>query len=201
MQTHWLKGWFSVPAAALLLACGPGTRQVMSVSAAVPSSGNADRTVNLAQADGITEGHLDRLVRHELVLLPYYGVFDNLAFRVDDATVTLTGQVTRPSLKADAGNVASSIEGVRQVVNNIQVLPLSPDDDRLRLALYKAIYADSTLSQYALRAVPPIHIIVERGRVTLEGVVTTEADKNMAGLRAKEVPGVFSVTNSLRVGA
>ena len=201
MQTQWLKAWLPIPAAALVLACGPGTREVMSSSPAIPSSGSADRSVNLAQADGITEEHLAHLVRHELVLLPYYGVFDNLAFRIDDGTVTLTGQVTRPSLKADAGNVVSAIEGVQQVVNNIQLLPPSPDDDRLRLALYKAIYADSTLSQYALRAVPPIHIIVDRGRVTLEGVVTTEADKNMAGLRAKEVSGVFSVTNNLRVGA
>jgi osmotically-inducible protein OsmY len=195
------KVWL-VTGAILLLACGPGTRKVMSSSSPeIQATGSAERTMNVAQTGAIGEEHITREVRHELVMLPYYGVFDNLAYRVDGGTVTLIGQVTRPSLKSDAGNVVKNIEGVRQVVNNIQVLPSSPDDDRIRLALYHAIYADDTLSRYAVQAVPPIHIIVDKGRATLEGVVATEADKNMAGLRAKEVPGVFSVTNNLRVGA
>ena len=140
-----------------------------------------------------------REVRHELVMLPYYGVFDNLAYKVDGYTVTLMGQVTRPTLKSDAENVVKKIEGVEKVKNEIEVLPLSPADDRIRRAEYRAIYGDTVLNRYALQAVPPIHIIVKNGNVTLEGVVATEADKNVANIRANGVSGVFSVTNNLRV--
>jgi len=110
-------------------------------------------------------------VRHELVTLPYYGVFDNLAFRVDDdGTVTLLGQVTRPVLKDDAGRVVKRVAGVTRVQNEIEVLPLSPDDDRIRRAAYTAIYGDPVLStRYAYQAVPPIHIIVKNGHITLAG--------------------------------
>ena len=140
-------------------------------------------------------------VRHELVTLPYYGVFDNLAFRVDDdGAVTLLGQVTRPVLKDDAERVVKHIEGVTQVKNEIEVLPLSPDDDRTRRAAYTAIYGDPALStRYAYQAVPPIHIIVKNGHITLEGVVANQMDKTIAGIRANALPGVFSVTNNLRV--
>src|SRR5437899_9189279 len=144
----------------------------------------------------------DRLVkevRHELVMLPYYNVFDNLAFKVDGSTVTLMGQVTRPTLKSDAERVVKSIEGVDKVVNKIEVLPLSPNDERIRMAVYRAIYGNTSLQRYGLQAVPPIHIIVNNGNVTLEGVVATEADKNIANLQANGVPGVFSVKNNLRV--
>jgi len=140
-----------------------------------------------------------REVRHELVMLPYYGVFDNLAYRVDGSTVTLMGQVTRPTLKSDAENVVKRIEGVEQVKNEIEVLPVSPDDNRIRRAVFRAIYSDPTMDRYAIQAVPPIHIIVKNGHVTLVGVVATEADKNIAGIRANGVPGAFSVTNDLRV--
>jgi len=145
------------------------------------------------------EDHIAREVRHELVMLPYYGVFDNLAYRVDGRTVTLLGQVTRPTLKSDAGNVVKRIEGVEKVDNQIQVLPLSSMDDRLRLAEYRAIYGQTGLDRYALQAVPPIHIIVDNGKVTLVGVVATQQDKDLAGVRANGVPGVFSVVNNLRV--
>lgn len=138
-------------------------------------------------------------VRHELVMLPYYSVFDNLAYKVDGNTVTLLGQVSRPSLKSDAENVVKKIEGVDRVINDIQVLPASPTDDQIRREEFRAIYGDPTLSKYAWGAVPPIHIIVNNGHVTLEGVVDNETDKNVAGIRAKGVPGVFSVTNNLRV--
>jgi len=138
-------------------------------------------------------------VRHELVMLPYYGVFDNLAYRVDGDTVTLLGQVTRPTLKSDAESVVKKIEGVEHVNNQIQVLPPSPNDDRIRLAVYRAIYGENGLFQYGLAAVPPIHIIVNGGRVALEGVVNNEGDKNLANLKANQVPGVFSVTNNLQV--
>jgi hyperosmotically inducible periplasmic protein len=140
-----------------------------------------------------------REVHHELVMLPYYGVFDNMAYRVDGFTVTLLGQVTRPTLKSDAEKSVKRIEGVEKVNNEIEVLPLSPNDDRIRFAVYRAIYGQSALEKYAFQAVPSIHIIVKGGHVTLEGVVNNEMDKNIANIRAKGVPGAFSVTNNLRV--
>jgi hyperosmotically inducible protein len=142
---------------------------------------------------------ITREVRHELVMLPYYGVFDNLAYRVDGSTVTLLGQVTRPTLKSDAENVVKGIEGVEHVNNQIQVLPLSSMDDRIRIATYRAIYSQPGLDRYAMQAVPPIHIIVDNGKVTLEGVVNNQGDKDRAALQANGVAGVFSVTNNLRV--
>jgi hyperosmotically inducible protein len=155
---------------------------------------SADQRTSPKGADRII-----REVRHELVMLPYYGVFDNLAYKVDGSAVTLMGQVTRPTLKSDAENVVKKIEGVEKVTNEIEVLPVSPGDDRIRRAVYRAIYGDTVLNRYALQAVPPIHIIVKNGNVTLEGVVATEADKNVANIRANGVSGVFSVTNNLRV--
>ncbi len=140
-----------------------------------------------------------REVRHELITLPFYGVFDNLAFRVDGSTVTLLGQVTRPVLKTDAENAVKQIEGVRRVVNQIEVLPLSPNDDRIRLAAYVATYGQPELNQYALRAVAPVHIIVKNGNVTLEGAVATQMDKTLFFMQASGVPGVFSVTNRLQI--
>ena len=146
---------------------------------------------------------IDRIVKevhHELVMLPYYGVFDNLAYKVDpDGTVTLLGQVARPTLKSDAENVVKRIEGVEKVVNNIEVLPTSINDDRIRRATYRAIYGNSVLSPYQMRAVPPIHIIVNNGHVTLEGAVARQMDKQIAGVQANSVSGVFSVTNNLLV--
>ena len=141
---------------------------------------------------------LEKEVRHELVLLPFYGVFDNLAFKVEGGKVTLLGQVAQPVLKTDAGRAVKGIEGVESVDNRIEVLPLSPNDDRIRRAVYGAIYRTPGLDRYALQAVPPIHIIVKNGNVALEGVVATEGDKNLAGIQAKGVSGVFSVMNNLR---
>jgi hyperosmotically inducible protein len=139
-------------------------------------------------------------VRHELVMLPYYNVFDNLAYSIDGGTVTLFGQVAQPTLKSSAENVVKHLEGVTQVVNNIEVLPLSPNDDRIRRAVYQKIYSYPSLStRYGFQAVPSIHIIVKNGNVSLEGVVDNAADKNVAGIQANGVPGVFSVTNNLRV--
>jgi hyperosmotically inducible protein len=139
-------------------------------------------------------------VRHQLAMLPYYSVFDNLEFRIEGTTVILSGQVTRPSLKSDAETVVRRLEGVNKIVNEIQVLPLSPDDDRLRIAAYRAIYSKEPLQiKYGVRAVPPIHIIVNNGNVTLEGVVDSQADKDLAGLAANGVPGIFSIKNNLRV--
>jgi hyperosmotically inducible protein len=139
-------------------------------------------------------------VRHQLVMLPYYSVFDNLTFSVDGDKVTLSGQVVRPTLKSDAESAVKEIEGVASVVNNIEVLPVSPMDDQLRRAVYRAVYGDVVLSRYGIQAVPPIHIIVKNGNVTLEGVVDNESDKNLANLRVNGVPNVFSVKNNLVVG-
>jgi hyperosmotically inducible periplasmic protein len=146
-----------------------------------------------------SDARITREVRHELVMLPYYSVFDNLAYQVNGNTVTLLGQVARPSLKSDAENSVKRIEGVDKVVNNIEVLPTSPMDDQIRRAEFRAIYGDPVLSKYAWGAVPPIHIIVNGGHVTLTGVVDSESDKNVATIRAKGVSGVFSVENNLRV--
>ena len=141
---------------------------------------------------------LVREVRHELVMLPFYGVFDNFEYKIDGTSVTLYGQVTRSTLKSDAEAVVKRIEGVERVENQIEVLPVSPFDDRIRLAEFRAIYHTPGLDRYALRAVPTIHIIVKNGHVTLEGVVATQADADLANIRANGVPGVFSVTNHLR---
>jgi len=142
---------------------------------------------------------IQREVRHEILMLPYFGVFDNITYKVEGYKVTLMGQVARPTLKSDAGNVVKQIEGVEQVDNQIEVLPTSPMDDRLRLALYRAIYGYSALERYALPVTKPIRIIVKNGHVTLEGVVDNEGDKNLANMRANGVSGVFSVTNKLVV--
>jgi hyperosmotically inducible periplasmic protein len=139
-------------------------------------------------------------VRHQLVTLPYYGVFDDLGFTVNGGTVTLVGQVTQPVLKDDAGRVVKRVEGVTNVINNIEVLPLSPNDDRIRRAAYRAIYGDAALStRYGFRALPSIHIIVKNGSLRLEGVVANEMDRNIAGIRANGVPGAFKVDNQLKV--
>jgi hyperosmotically inducible protein len=142
---------------------------------------------------------IQREVLHELRLLPYYSVFDNLEYEVKGYEVDLFGQVVRPTLKSDAEAVVKRIEGVEKVVNKIEVLPLSPNDDRIRRAVYRAVYSRPGLDRYALQAVPPIHIIVKNGNVTLVGVVASEMDKNLANIAANGVPGVFSVTNKLRV--
>ncbi len=152
---------------------------------------------------GLSQKGIERIVKevhHELVLLPFYGVFDNLAYKVTpDGTVTLLGQVSRPTLKTDAERAVKSIEGVERVDNQIEVLPTSPNDDRIRRDTYRAIYGNEVLSQYSLRAVPPIHIIVKNGNVTLEGAVARQMDKQIAEMQTKSVPGAFSVTNNLRV--
>ena len=142
---------------------------------------------------------LERQVRRELVMLPSYNVFDNLSFKVQGDKVTLLGQVTRPTLKSGAERVVKNLEGVKSVDNQIEVLPTSGHDDDIRRATYRAIYGHTALNRYQLRAVSPIHIIVNKGNVTLEGVVANEGDKNIAGIQAKGVSGVFSVTNNLRL--
>jgi hyperosmotically inducible periplasmic protein len=152
-----------------------------------------------AQLSAKSEERIVKEVRHELLMLPYFGVFDYIAYRVTGPTVTLLGEVVRPTLKSDAENVVKRIEGVEKVDNQIEVLPASPMDDRLRLQLFQAIYQYPALQKYELGVQKPIRIIVKNGRVTLEGVVDNETDKNLAEMRAKGVSGIFSVTNNLQV--
>ena len=152
-----------------------------------------------AQAHGqVLAPQLSRNVRHELVTLPYYGVFDNLAYQINGSTVTLYGQVTQPSTRKDAERRVAKLAGVTHVVNNIEVLPLSSFDDQIRRATYRSIFNTAGLYRYALGANPSLHIIVNNGHVALEGVVANEADRNLAYIAARQVPGVFSVTNNLR---
>ena len=180
------------------------TRLLVSLSAACSLAGAVQGGIKPQQSakeqrEAKAEQNLVKEVRHQLVLLPYYSVFDNLAYRVQGDQVILEGQVTRPTLKSDAQNVVKGLEGVSSVTNNIEVLPPSPMDDQLRRALYRTLYGDASLSKYSWSAVPSIHIIVKNGNVTLEGVVDTESDKNLAEIRAKSVPNVFSVKNNLRL--
>jgi hyperosmotically inducible protein len=151
------------------------------------------------EASPAAEARIQKEVRHELVMLPYLTVFDNLAYKVEGYNVTLFGQVTQPVLKSDAEKAVRKIEGVENVDNQIEVLPLSPMDDRLRRHLYRAIYGYPALQRYAMPVLKPIRIIVKNGHVTLEGVVDSEADKNLAGIRANGVGGIFSVSNNLMV--
>ncbi|MBM3814291.1 MAG: BON domain-containing protein [Acidimicrobiia bacterium] len=172
-----------------------GLRNLMLAAALVAAPAVvANAAVEYSPAEQLT-----KKVRHELVTLPFLGVFDNLAFRIDDGVVTLMGQVNRPTLKSDAERVVARIEGVRGVVNQVEVLPLSPYDDRIRLAVLRAVYGYPALQRYALGAQPSIRIIVKNGEVTLEGVAANEGDKNIINLRANGVAGVFRVTNNLSV--
>jgi hyperosmotically inducible protein len=151
------------------------------------------------QPSAKSQERITREVRHELLMLPYFGVFDNIAYKVDGSTVTLLGQVVRPSLKSDAGNAVKRIEGVEKVDNQIEVLPPSSADDRIRNRLFRAIYQYPALQKYALGVQKPIRIIVKNGRVTLEGVVDSEGDKNLANIRANSVSGIFEVNNNLQI--
>jgi hyperosmotically inducible protein len=141
---------------------------------------------------------LENKVRHELVMLPRMTLFDDLSYRVDGSVVTLFGAVTQPILKSDAGNVVKNIEGVTRVDNEIEVLPLSGMDNGIRAREYRAVFS-GPLARYAMGTLPSLHIIVKNGNVTLTGVVETKGDSDLANIRANGVPGVFSVTNQLRI--
>ena len=170
-----------------------------------PVLGAADKPKTSSHNDpyvtgSASESDLVREVRHNLLMLPYYGVFDDLGFNVEGNTVTLTGQVNDPTLKNDAGNAVKKIKDVGNVVNNIEVLPLSPADNTVRVAAYRAIYNDPSLStRYAYRAAPQIHIIVKNGNVRLEGIVASQMDKDLINVRVHSVPGAFTIQNDLQV--
>lgn len=156
------------------------------------------RPVEKSSASG-NDAQLAKRVRHELVMLPYYGVFDNLAYSIDGNTVTLFGQVIRPSTRSGAEHAVKRLPGVARVVNNIKVLPLSGFDDDIRAATYRSIVRTGGLYRYMRGANPSLHIIVDRGQVTLEGVVSSRSDRNLAYIAARQVAGSFSVTNNIRV--
>ena len=173
---------------------------VLAIAVLIPVLASAqDNKQSVQQRQAAAQARLEKEVRHMLVTLPFYSVFDNLEYRVDGDRVTLSGQVVSPTLKSDAEKSVKSIEGVSAVDDKLEVLPVSPNDDRLRRAEFRAIYSAPNLNKYAIQAVPPIHIIVKGGHVTLVGVVANEADKNVAEIQAKSVSGVFSVDNKLTV--
>lgn len=146
-----------------------------------------------------SEQRISEQVRHELMMLPQYSTYDILGYRIDGDTVVLTGEVRNAVLQPEAEDAVKKIEGVSKVVNQIKVLPPSSFDDAIRLRVARAVFSAPGLTPYAMGVVTPIHIIVENGHVSLEGVVNSEADKTQAGMRANLVPGVFQVNNNLRV--
>ncbi len=145
------------------------------------------------------QSRLTTEVRHQLVMIPWLSLFDNLQYRVDGNNVTLSGQVTDPVIKDEAEKAVKGIEGVGSITNNIEVLPLSPMDNQIRRAEYRAIYSFPSLEKYSTMAIPQIHIVVKNGHVTLEGAVLNQGDKEAAEIRAKTVPNVFSVTDDLKI--
>ena len=168
---------------------------ILALITSVAATGVVAANPNNAANDANTV----RKIRKELVKLPFYGVFDNLAFKYEEGVVTLYGQVSRPTLKKDAASVVGRLAGVDQVINKIEVLPLSNFDDRIRFAVYRAIYRQPGLDRLSVQAVPPIHIIVKNGNVTLEGVAPNKGEATRAFIAANGVPGVFSVKNNLRI--
>jgi hyperosmotically inducible periplasmic protein len=174
-------------------------RNVLALAVTLLSLATFTAAQDRDQPSSKSQERITREVRHELLMLPYFGVFDNIAYKVDGFNVTLLGQVVRPSLKSDAENTVKHIEGVEHVDNQIEVLPPSSMDDGLRIRLFHEIYGFPSLEKYAMGVQKPIRIIVKNGHVTLEGVVDNDADKNTAGIRANSVSGIFSVNNNLRV--
>jgi len=153
----------------------------------------------LHAAPAMSTDRIAKEVRHELLMLPYYDVFDNIQYKVEGYNVTLIGYVTNPAVKSDAGNAVKRVEGVETVNNEIEVLPPSPMDNQIRRRVFRAVYGFPPLQKYDMPVIKPIRIIVKGGHVTLEGVVDNETDKNSAGIRANSVPGIFSVKNNLQV--
>jgi hyperosmotically inducible periplasmic protein len=201
------KGFLTaVFSAALILSSGVVATAQTSGKNAAASTANDPQMIHVLPGTKQTITGTDRQqvqiareVRHELAMLPYYSIFDDLEYKVDGSTVTLGGKVITTGLKRDAESAVKGVEGVTNVINNIQELPPFPDDQRIRLAVAHRIFSYGNLSRYSWEAAPTIHILVQGGRVTLEGVVDTEADKNAAGIQASGVPGTFSVTNNLQV--
>lgn len=189
--------------AATLLLCGFVFGQSQSGNQSQDTQPqNSNQNAQLAMRPGTqdpSEQRIAKEVRHELVMLPYYSIFDDLEYQVNGNTVTLLGAVVNPTLKSDAENAVKHVEGVSRVDNQIKVLPPSPMDDQIRRRVARAIYSQDGLYRYSMGAVPSIHIIVENGHVTLKGVVDNQMDKTQARMAANQVPGVFSVQDQLQV--
>jgi hyperosmotically inducible protein len=191
--------------AILLMIGGLAVGQSQSSSSTQQSSSNTQQSSTNTQlamrpaTQNPDEQRIVKEVRHELVMLPYYSLFDDLEYSVNGGTVTLLGSVTNPTLKSDAENAVKRIEGVTQVNNQIKVLPPSPMDDQIRRQVARSISNQGGLYRYFMGAVPSIHIIVDNGHVTLKGVVDNQADDTQAKMAANQVPGVFSVKDELQV--
>ena len=162
------------------------------------SASNSQLAIRPGTSDA-NEQRIVKEVRHELIMLPYYSIFDDLEYSVNGDTVTLLGAVVNPTLKKDAENAVKHVEGVNNVNNQIKVLAPSPIDDQIRRRVARAIFNQDGLYRYSMGAVPPIHIIVDNGHVTLKGVVDNQSDDTMAKMAANQVPGVFSVTDDLQI--
>jgi hyperosmotically inducible protein len=175
----------------------------ISSPAATTPQKKKSRLESRPRADGEARdlAYLSKEIRKELVTLPFFGVFDWLEGNVEtDGTVFLAGQVTRPTLKKDAQRRVEKVEGVDRVINQIEVLPLSPNDDRLRREVFRELFNfNSPLFRYGQQPIPSIHIIVSRGKLVLKGVVASKGDSDLANIRARGVPGIFEVRNDLRV--
>jgi hyperosmotically inducible protein len=179
---------------------GKFSRTIVALALAMLFIGAYSANAATTHDQVVDQQRMQKEVRHSLVMLPWYGVFDNLEYRVTGSEVVLSGEVVQPVTKFDAEKAVKHVEGVTHVVNNITVLPLSRFDDQIRRAEYRAIFSEPQLSRYSMGAIPSIHIIVSNGHVTLTGVVGNQTDINIARIRALQVPGVFSVTNNLRIG-
>jgi hyperosmotically inducible periplasmic protein len=153
----------------------------------------------LERGQGKPAASLEGKIIDALLLLPHYGVFDSLSFQLEDGNVTLLGQVLLPITKSEAGKRVAKIAGIGTVINKIEVLPLSPNDDHIRLQVYRGLFNTPGLFRYALGSNPSIHIIVNGGHVFLDGMVSSEADSRLAFMAAKRIPGIFSVKNNLQV--
>ncbi len=171
----------------------------MMGAAMLLAAGCAMASNNDNPAGGDADAQIAQKVVHEIRMYPRYTIWDNVNVQVRNGEVDLEGQVSQPFKKADLGRLAQHVAGVRSVANELAVLPTSLFDDRLRLQVARAIYRDPTLSRYGIQAVPPIHIIVDNGHVTLEGVVNNTMEKNVAGIRASQSLSFGQVTNNLRV--
>jgi hyperosmotically inducible periplasmic protein len=185
LRYSWLPGG-SIPAVAMLLV------SAMAYAQTPPGT-------SAPQREEETRNALFRAVRHQLLQLPFYSVFDYVDFSIDGDKVTLTGQVQRPTLKTHAEAAVKSLEGVGSVVNNIETVPASASDHELGRNIYRAIYEDAILQKYAVEPIPSIHIIVKNGYVTLEGAVNSEADKTLAGGLAGKVANSTGLRNNLVV--
>jgi hyperosmotically inducible protein len=172
-----------------------GLTALFGVAAVVPAA-------RAGSVGSVDKSSINYRVHHELVTLPWYGVFDNLEYQVSGSEVILSGQVVSEhgQTKHDAENAVKRIAGVTKVVNNIEVLPPLPFDNQIRRDEYRAIFSQSTLGGYSMGTIPQIRIIVYGGHVTLEGTVMNQMDRNIAALAANSVPNVFSVTNNLKIG-